>query len=520
MDPLAPIRRPMPAFALAFAALASLAAAAPTARAQQPAPPDAPPPQAQSPQPQPPQAPPAAQPPRQAHPVQRALQPVQAERAAGAPSVPDLVTQQGRRLTTLREALDLAARQGPDVASARANAAVARVSVERAWNAWKPDLVASGQLDHTSAPAELDFGKFAGAFTSFTNLRFTGGPVPPPVSIVATNSTYGTIQLSQPLFSPQGLLLIGPANRAAEAASLGADEAREQVLLNVARAYLGVKGLYGLLEAARDAERIALRREQDARARISAGTAVEVDLLRAQNDTAVARVNIANVQGQMLSLLPLLEALTGAPIAPDDAAAVDPDLGMPADQAQEPWERAFAVQSAVKQVGAAAGALRFDDFAWLPSVQGIAKGNYNSNSGFTGKNGSYDLIIAASIPLYDRGQRYTARHENEARLSGAQASLASTRARARASWLGARANLAAAQAVLSQSEAQVQFASRAQAQIDASARAGVATSLDLSDADNRLFQARSSVAQARTALDVRRAEVAVAEGRLFQSVAR
>ena len=498
MDRIAPFRRHTFAIALLVLVFGS---AAQLAGAQQPAPQ------------------PGAQPP-QARPIQRALQPVQVENAQGTPSIPDVVTQQGNRIVALREALDLAARQGPDVAQARANAAVARVSVERAWNAWKPDLVANAQFDHTNAPAELDFKQFAGALTSFTNLGFTGGPVPPPVTIVGANSTYGTLQFSQPLFSPQGLLLISPANRAAEAASLGADEAREQVLLNVARAYLGVKGLYGLLEAARDAEKVALRREQDARARISAGTAVEVDLLRAQNDTAIARVNIANVQGQILSLLPLLEALTGEPIAPDDAALVDPDLGRPGDPAEQPWERAFAVQSAAKQVSAAAGAVRYDNFAWLPSVEGIAKGNYTSNSGFTGKNRSYDLIIAATLPLYDRGQRYAAKHENEARLAGAQAALASTRARARASWLGARANLTAAQAVLAQSEAQVQFASRAQAQIDASARAGVATSLDLSDADNRLFQARSSVSQARTALDVRRAEVAVAEGRLFQSVRR
>jgi outer membrane protein TolC len=498
MDRIAPFRRHTLAVTLLL-----LASAAPLARAQQPA------------------TQPGSQPPRQARPIQRALQPVQVENSMATPAIPDIVTQQSSRIVALREALDLAARQGPDVAQARANAAVAQVSVERAWNAWKPDLVASGQFDHTSTPAELNFGQFAGALTSFTNLTMTPGATPPPpVTITGTNSTYGTLQLSQPLFSPQGILLIGPANRAAEAASLGADESREQVLLSVARSYLGVKGLYGLLAAARDAEKVALRREQDARARISAGTAVEVDLLRAQNDTAIARVNIANVQGQILSLLPLLEALTGAPIAPDDAALVDPDLGRPGDPAEEPWERAFAVLSAVKQVSAAAGIARFDDFAWLPSVQGIAKGNYNSNAGFTGKHSTYDLIIAATVPLYDRGQRYAAKHENEARLAGAQAALASTRARARATWLGARANLTAAQAVLAQSEAQVQFASRAQAQIDASARAGVATSLDLSDADNRLFQARSSVSQARTALDVRRAEVAVAEGRLFQSVRR
>jgi outer membrane protein TolC len=100
------------------------------------------------------------------------------------------------------------------------------------------------------------------------------------------------------------------------------------------------------------------------------------------------------------------------------------------------------------------------------------------------------------------------------------ANLASVRARSRATWEGARANLMAAQAVLDQAEAQARVAKRAQEQIDVSARAGVATSLDLQVADQNLFQAQSAAAQARANLDVRRAEVAAAEGRLYADLAR
>jgi len=38
-------------------------------------------------------------------------------------------------------------------------------------------------------------------------------------------------------------------------------------------------------------------------------------------------------------------------------------------------------------------------------------------------------------------------------------------------------------------------------------------------ADNRLFQAQSSAAQARANVDIRRAEVAAAEGRLYSDAA-
>src|SRR5438105_1333573 len=253
---------------------------------------------------------------------------------------------------------------------------------------------------------------------------------------------------------PQGLFLIGPAWAGAEAAARGADEAREQILLAVARAYLGLKGVEGLIAAARDAEKVALRREADAKVQISAGTAVEIALLRAQTETAQARAQIASLEGQSNALLALLEGLVGAPVAPEQGPIADTDLGAAGEEARQPWEETFAVQSAAAQVRAAEGVVRYDEFQWLPSVAAVARGNYNSNAGFAGTNTSYDLILTASIPLYDRGQRYVARREDMARLQQAQASLAAARARARSTWAGARANFESARAVLTQSEAQ------------------------------------------------------------------
>ena len=405
-----------------------------------------------------------------------------------------------RRRISLKEALQLASKQGPDVMASRAQAAIARASVRRAWTAWQPDLTATGTFDHTSAPASIPAGAL--------------GPGSPAITILAPNSEYATFQISQPFFSPQGLFLPGVAGAAAEAADRGADEAREQSLLAVARTYLSLQGLRGLLDAAREAEQVALRREQDARARISAGTDVEIGLLRAQTETAQARAQIANLTGQTEGFLPLLEALTGEAVEPLPGSIEE--FGQPAEEGAQPWESAFSVRSAAAQVQASSRAVNYDQFLWLPTVAGVARENYNSNGGFAGKNWTYDLIVNVSIPLYDRGVRYAQKSEDDARLAQAQASLASARAKARANWVGARANWTAAQAVLQQTVSQAQLATRAQAQVEASARAGVATSLDLSDADQKKFAAQSAAAQARAELQIRRAEIAVAEGRLYE----
>ncbi len=409
-----------------------------------------------------------------------------------------------RRKVPLREALQLAARQGPDVAAARAQAQIAEAQIRRAWTAWQPDLTANGTFDHTSAPSSIPAGAL--------------GAGSPAITLVGENSTYATFQISQPLLTPQGLFGPSVAYAGAESAARGADEAREQVLLGVARAYLGLQGLEGLLDAARDAEKVALRREQDARAQISAGTAVEIALLRAQTETAQARAQIAALEGQRDSLVPLLEALTGEPIEPSPGAPSE--MGTPASESAQPWEEAFSVKSAVAAALAAQRQTRLSSFLWLPTVAAAAKENYNSNSGFANKNWTYDLLINVSIPLYDRGTRYAQQHEDDAKLAQAQAKLASARAQARANWIGSVANLTAAQAVLEQSNAQAQLAARAQTQVEAGARAGVATSLDLSDADQKRFAAASAAAQARASLEVRKAEVAAAEGRLYKLAAQ
>jgi len=423
------------------------------------------------------------------------------QQPAGMAPPPRVQAGQQRRKTSLKEAMQLAAKQGPDVAAARALADITRASIRRAWTNWQPNIVATGTYDHTSAPSEIPAGAL--------------GPGSPAVTLVAPNSRYGTLQITQPFLSPQGLFQPGIANSATEAADRNADQTRELIVLSVAQAYFVLQGLEGQIDAAREAERVALRREQDAKARIAAGTDVEIALLRAQTETAQARSQIASFQGQKDSTLPQLEALVGEAIEPESARVED--FGPIAQESAEPWENTYSIKSAIASAVSADRSVRQSLFLWMPTVYGRFQENYTSNGGFAEKNWSNDLIVGVSIPIYDQGLRYAQLAQDRARLSQAQALLASTRAQARSSWLGARANLDAQQAVLQQSVAQEQLAIRTQVQVEASYRAGVSTSLDLSVADQQKFAAQSTRAQAQAQLEMRRAELAAAAGRLYES---
>lgn len=446
-----------------------------------------------------------------------------------------------RKPLSLQEVLALADQKSPDLAAARASAAQVAAKARLVFSSVLPEISASVSYVHTTAEQKFDPSAFLAAFEGVidASIRGTGPaygvPVAPneqviagvkqgfsdgaaeglkPTTIVARNSLYGNLILTQTLFAPQ-MFLIPAADQSKQAARYGGLEAREQVLLGVARIYLGVEGLSAIEDAAKDAEQVAQKREKDATAQQQLGVATDIAVLRAQSETAQARATLATLQGQRVAMLALLEALVGEPVRPLDGAPTHFEVTA-GDEASAPWEGTFAVKANEYGLKAQQTFNTFDDLAWLPSLVAQAKGSYNSNKGFAGTNFMFDAIVAAQWTLYDRGQRYVTLHENEHKTVEARAKYEGARAKAKAGWIGAKTNLVAAQVALVQAEAQASLATRAQKQIGSAYEAGFSTSLEVSDIDSKRFFAMSAAAQARAQLEVRKVELAAAEGRLAQ----
>ncbi|MBK7863496.1 MAG: TolC family protein [Archangiaceae bacterium] len=430
-------------------------------------------------------------------------------------AAPDAVVST-RRVVTLSEALKLANSNNHDYQAALANAQMVQVQTQRVWGAILPEIVFNGSLVHTSNATVLDMSGFIGAIGFAYNLgQPAPGSVPPPYVIAAQNSAYATLQVQQFLFTPM-MFLLPAAKPGAAAAKLGAAEAREQVLLGVARLYLGLQGLQQIEAAARDAESVALKREHDAMGQVAAGTQGEISLLRAQTETAQARGTLAQLAGTREGLLSTLESLVGEAVRPDETVAGLPNWH-PSDESSKPWEQLFIVQATAKGAEAQEKFVTYDSLMFLPTVVATAKGNYNSNTGFVGTNWTYDFSVGLNFPLYDRGNRYSLKHEDEAKLRAAREKLESERAKAKSGWATARANLQAAEVALEQAEAQATLAAKAQKQLDGAFQLGLATALELSDIDNKRFFAASQVAQVRAQLEVRKVEMLAAEGRLARA---
>ena len=438
--------------------------------------------------------------------------PVPADVAVAAP-----VAASKRRAVSLEEALKLTATNNQDLVAARAQHLQVDAQASRVWGAILPEISLTGSLVRTSAPAKLDLGNFINLVGGVYQIpQRDPSLIPSPVYITNTNSAYGALLVTQILFTPQ-LLLIPAASDGVEAARLGSLEAREQVLLGTAKVYLGLEGIAQLETAAREAELVALKREKDIRAQMAVGMAVEVASLRAQTETAQARNTLAQLAGTREQLLGLLEALTGEAVRPLEGSP-RPNFGVAAAEESEPWNATYLVQSQGKGAEALEAYHLYDRLAWMPTVWAQAKGNYNSNTGFTGQAFSYDLSLAISVPLYDRGARYANMHEDDAKFVEQKAKLLSARQKAKANWVATRASLQAAEAALAQAESQAALAARAQKQLESAVAAGVSTALELSDIDNKRFLAASAAAQARSQVELRKVELAAAEGRLAKVV--
>lgn len=426
-----------------------------------------------------------------------------------------------RRAVSLTEALKLAEAKSLDLVAARAQADQIAAKSRLVYSALLPEVTMSASFVYTSAPAVFDQSAQTQLLTGLVLDSTMPGKeqiaaqlqgTPAVMAIQARESLFGNLIVQQVLFSPQ-FFLLPAAGESKEAARLGSLEAREQILLGVARVYLGVEGIAAIEQAARDAEQVALKRERDARSQQLAGVATDIAVLRAQSETAQARATLATLSGQRVALLAMLEALVGEPVRPIDGQPTQFDVTA-SDEDAQPWEATYLVKAQAMGLKSQERFNTFDRLAWMPTLVAQAKGSYNSNKGFVNTNWIFDGIIAAQWSLYDRGVRYAQLHENDAKTAEARAKLEGARAKARANWIGAKTNLQAAEVALQQADAQAQLATRAQKQVGSAFQAGFATSLEVSDIDNKRFYAASAAAQARAQYEIRKVELAAAEGRL------
>ncbi|MBN1207651.1 MAG: TolC family protein [Myxococcaceae bacterium] len=403
---------------------------------------------------------------------------------------------------TLDEALDEAQRKNLDLKAARARLQQAEQASRKAWAGYLPTVSASGSYTRNSEEARF-------VFPQRTAIRDVGVPTSGPGEGTGTPTTLDTVtlesidvliqprnalnaqvELRQALIVPSLWVAIQAASQAERLAELNTEAQRREILFIVAQAYYGAAASQAALTAQARLLELNQTREKDTKARFEAGTVTRVALLRAQLDRTRAEQDLLSSRNALASAKLALATLLQRP--PDFELAPPPEPQLPAEQANL-TERALDqrpdVEAARQSEALAETQRRGAWYAYLPTLGVSAAYRWSNAAGFTGSNTAWLVTLAASWTIWDGGLREAELSEQSARVAEAEATRQASEARAREEVARFQLELASALANRDKAREAVELARETQRLTDISFKAGVATYLEVADANTALTSA-------------------------------
>ena len=324
-------------------------------------------------------------------------------------------------------------------------------------------------------------------------------------SDASTRNTLSTSAiLNQTLFDARLFPLYRYARLERDATRLSASETRRTLAFDAASSFVVVLNFEQVLRAAERRRQFARTNLEDTRARFEAGlvssndvTRAELELARAERgvaqaagDVQTARVDLANVLDAEVT-----EAPMETPVALLEAASAPPDItGAAVAAAQQRRNDILAARTRVESLRALADepSARF-----IPSL-GLNAQSRNINEGpISDRNNDAAVGVTLNWSVFDAGARRADRAERNAIARGAELQLELATRDVERQLRGAGVQLVSEQASLLQAAAAVRAAQRNADETNELYRQGLATALELADANARLFEAEVAESTAR-----------------------
>jgi outer membrane protein TolC len=392
------------------------------------------------------------------------------------------------RTLSLDEALGELDRQNLSLVQARARADQATAAARQAQAAMLPTLVASGTYTRNSDEAVLP-----------PNPLMPSGIAIQPLQALAASGT-----LRVPLVVPSAWFDVSAARESGRAAEASTNAIRAQLRTGLAQAAYAATAKGEVVTASERAVATATEHAKSAERRVKVGTSPPLDSLRAQaeqvrreSDLARARADLDRAELALGVLLGRAEKVgiavpaLPAPLVPENGAAalVDDAIGRRPE---------MAAQRA--QVDAARAQLNSAWARFAPQLFATGQVFASDTPYVTGKKDGWRVILELSWPLYDGGLRYGKREQANAAIAEANAGASAQRIAVAQQIEDAARDVSVARERLRLGEAQQKLAADAAASAQRSFDAGIATSLDTLDANDRLYQADVGLADARARL--------------------
>jgi outer membrane protein TolC len=422
------------------------------------------------------------------------------------------------RVITLDDALAMARTHNRDLRASRARVDQTATAIEQQRAQLLPNITAQGKYTHNYKEVSLDLGEFTAPTTGLADTIRTTTTTPaeaaaigafeqqtaaqlaaqPPIVIQKEEQLDFGITGTLPLVAPATWygLSAAKATQRANVASYDASEA--SVLVSVAQAYYGAAGADELVAARDHAVALAKDTLANARARVAADVANQVDvtraetaLVRAEQDQAEADTSRAAAYRSLQTLLGTHEHLQvqTIPVMPPPTAPVASLVANAA--ATRPELAADRDTIAAADANARAGGWR-----WAPTLSAFANYRAFNYTGFSGDKYSWAAGLELDWTLYDGGARDAARHLADAQRTEAQARLELAADTIADEVANAADTLATKQRAVTAAVRQVELATETLRLLRAQYDAGTVKQLDVLQAQDSLVTAEVALAQA------------------------
>jgi outer membrane protein TolC len=404
----------------------------------------------------------------------------------------------------LAEALAELDRESPTLAQAGARSRQAEGLARQALAGLLPSLLASASYVRNSDGARV-------------NLSALPIPSPPaPIVIQAEEQLSASLALRVPLLVPSGWFDAAAARGGARSAQEVARAARWQLRTALVQAAHLARAGEETVAASERAVENAGRLAESAGRRVKAGTAAPLDALRAEtervrreSDLVRARAELERARlavGVLLGRDAPVRVLVGEPEPP--GAPAEADALVDEALAHRPELAAQAAQRQAAEAGVRSAWARL-----APQLSATLSATTSDQPFPTGKTEAWRVSVDLGWALYDGGARSGKRREAEGRLAEASAAEGAARLQVAQEARDAARDLEVAGVRLRLALEQRRLADEAAGTAGRAYEAGVASSLDVIDANDRLFLSDVGLAEARARLAAARASLERALGR-------
>jgi outer membrane protein TolC len=397
---------------------------------------------------------------------------------------------------SLQEVHNAARQQNLDLQILRERVIQAELLRYKTWAILKPTIALQGIYTRNQVEAAFSTG---GALAPLLSL-FRNFPIPPqqlqqleeianspPTVIQPINQLIYQLQLNWGFFNLRAIPLLQVAYLAVDQMEEVAKQTRREIVFAATRAYYTVLLTDGLVDIARQNLQNAEERLLIAQAQFQAGVTPSLTVTRAELDVVSAKQNLiqseTGLRNTKLALALLLNKreMRFRPKQPPAPTKPEGDLKGWTERAAKSREEIKAAHLAML---AAEKNVTEVWMRFMPTValQALLRGG-NFRVFGTDQNSQWSVSLVASINLYEGGNRYASLQENESKLRQARLELAKARRQVENEVATALLSIENSRASLQTARQQVLLAQRSYALTQERYKTGVATPVEVSDAN-------------------------------------